>query len=526
MADASTKIAYRWSPIKPLDAIESSYDFSEIDSLQRQWLAIRARREESNPQAFTAFLERLDRSWAIETGIIEGLYTLDRGVTETLVQRGFNSEIIDRSATNKDPIELVAVLEDHRQAAEGVYGYIREGNPLTKSFIRQIHVILTEHLPTYTAYDQFENRFETTLDRGGFKTLPNNPTRPDGRIHEYCPPVQVDSEIDNLVEWHGVHREEAYHPLLLAAWLHHAFTQIHPFQDGNGRVARALLTWHLVRENYLPVIVSRDDRPAYIDALEAADGRNLDAFVDFLVQLQRRTVLQALNMSLQIESGVDTAKEHAVDAEPVHFSFRVSEAVGSIVDQVRQRDLSEESRFRSVTEVGRILSAKAEEYLGIQGEHIRQRLLEADISVSCALQLDDSHSWERWYQPHILGTAQDAGHWVNFNEDSFLLRLSMTPSGQEKNAGFPGFFFLISLHHSGRKLSGVMAATAFAQIEFNLHGSMERAVPTLGATYRNCAPNPFTFVWDNEADDITPRFLNWTEEALSEALRFWQEFLA
>ena len=294
MTESTAGIAYRWKPIEQLDAIGSSYDFSEIDSLQRQWLRIRKWREEANPQAYNTFLERLDRSWAIETGIIEGLYTLDRGVTETLVQRGFNSELIDRSATNRDPVELVSVLEDHRQAAESVYRYIRQGSSLTKSFIRQLHVILTEHLPTYTAYDQFGNRFETPLDRGGFKFLPNNPTRPDGRIHEYCPPVQVDSEIDNLVEWHSRHQSEGYHPLLVAAWLHHSFTQIHPFQDGNGRVARALLTWHLVKENYLSVVVSRDDRPAYIDALEAADSGNVDAFVDFLVRLEKQTLLEAL----------------------------------------------------------------------------------------------------------------------------------------------------------------------------------------------------------------------------------------
>ena len=127
MADAPANIAYRWAPIQPLNVIDCSYDFSEIDSLQRQWLSIKERREESDPQSYRAFLERLDRSSAIETGIIEGLYTLDRGVTETLVQRGFNAELIDRAATNKDPEELVWVLEDHRQAVEGVYHYIPRG---------------------------------------------------------------------------------------------------------------------------------------------------------------------------------------------------------------------------------------------------------------------------------------------------------------------------------------------------------------------------------------------------------------
>ena len=525
MAEANGGIAYRWTPIRSLDVIGCSYEFSEIDSLQRQWLSIRERREASNPDAYKEFLERLERYWSIETGIIEGLYTLDQGVTETLIQRGFNAELIDRSATNKDPEELVRMLEDHRQAAEGVYQEIRHGRPLSKTLIRSLHLTLTQHQPTYTVYDQFGNRFETALDRGGFKTLPNNPTRPDGGIHEYCPPVQVDSEIDNLVEWHAKHRVEGYHPLLIAAWLHHAFTQIHPFQDGNGRVARALLTWHLVREKYLSVVVSRDDRPAYIDALEAADGGNLDTFVDFLVRLEKQTLLKALAEPEPMKAPKDKKPEFAVDAEPVHFSFHVNEAVGSIVDQVRSRDESEELNLRTVTDIGKVLSERSEEYLKTQAEHIRQRLLEANLQVSCDVYNGDRGAWKTWYANQIVKTAQEAGHWANFSEESFLVRLSITPLAQG-HRGYPGLTFLISLHHTGRQLSGIMAGTAFAQIEFHPHGFMERSNPSLDVNYRNCSSSAFTFVWDNDTDELTPRFFNWIEEGLSEALRYWQEFLA
>jgi len=58
-------------------------DFQEIDSLHQQWLRFRKQREQLNPDAYRAFLERLDRRWAIETGIIEGLYNIDRGTTQT-----------------------------------------------------------------------------------------------------------------------------------------------------------------------------------------------------------------------------------------------------------------------------------------------------------------------------------------------------------------------------------------------------------------------------------------------------------
>ena len=120
-------IAHKWQPIGPLSE-NCDYDFSEIDSLQRQWAAYRQAREAAQPNSYSAFLERLTRSWAIETGIIEGLYTLDRGMTETLVMRGISAELIERSATNKDPHELARTLADHQDAVNGVYAEVREGS--------------------------------------------------------------------------------------------------------------------------------------------------------------------------------------------------------------------------------------------------------------------------------------------------------------------------------------------------------------------------------------------------------------
>ena len=506
MTDAVPRIAYRWSPIQPLDVIVCSYDFSEIDSLQRQWLSIKERREASNPDAYRAFLDRLDRSWAIETGIIEGLYTLDRGVTETLVLRGFNAELIGRNDTNKDPTELVSVLEDHRQAAEGVYGYIREGNPLTKSFIRQLHVILTEHLPTYTAYDQFGNRFETLLDRGGFKTLPNNPTRPDGRIHEYCPPVQVDSEIDNLVEWHAAHRGEGYHPLLIAAWLHHTFTQIHPFQDGNGRVARALLTWHLVREGFLSVVVSRDDRTAYIEALEKADAGKLAPFIDFLVQLQKNTIQEAL-----------------AEPNPIERSHAINQVATGIARQIQQRNIAEQNRLRSVTEVAQSLRDRAADYLTAQAEQLSQALHETDMPIRYSLEDGGPGNHEGWYHTQVVRTAQETGHWANLNEPRFFVKLSLIPDGSGRH---PALSFVLSLHHTGRQLTGIMAATAFLQVDFYPNYTSVNSDTASGVNYWICLYDAFTFTWENDANSVEPRFFDWIEVALLRALDHWQDFLS
>ena len=80
----------------------------------------------------------------------------------------------------------------------------------------------------------------------------------------------------------------------MAAWLHHRFVQIHSFTDGNERVTKALVNWHLVRHDHSLIVVPRDDRNDYISALEVADERNLAPLVGFTARLHRRSILQAM----------------------------------------------------------------------------------------------------------------------------------------------------------------------------------------------------------------------------------------
>ena len=135
------------------------------------------------------------------------------------------------------------------------------------------------------AVDSLGKFVEIPLIRGDWKTQENSPIR-DGVRYTYCPPEQVSSEMDRLISIYSEHVDAGVPCEVQAAWLHHRFSQIHPFQDGNGRVARAIASLVLVKDGIFPLVITRDDKPKYLDALEAADDGNLKILVSMIATLQ------------------------------------------------------------------------------------------------------------------------------------------------------------------------------------------------------------------------------------------------
>ncbi len=503
-----------WRSIEPPEKGIETFDFSEIDSLQRRWLNVRRDREATNPNAFKLFSERLDRRWAIETGIIEGIYDISRGVTQTLVEHGLSADLIDAGSTNRNPYELVTVLRDHVETAEFITRSIVRESRFSKFFIRELHQVLTRNQPTYTGQDEFGNIVETKLDHGGFKTLPNMPSSRNGAVRVYCPPVQVESELDSLVYFYGESdlEKEDFHPLLVGAWLHHRFTQIHPFQDGNGRVARALLTWHLAKEHYWPIVVSRDDRARYIASLEEADGGNLTPFIEFLVQLEMQTILQALS-----------------EPEPAPALKAFDQVLDHIVEGVRRKQQAQEEQLRTVNSLAVELRDSAANYIRTRGVDITRRLDAVNLDVQSFVSgggLDDGR--QHWYAKEINATAQNAGHWASSNEARYFVSLLLRGSpSNPADARQPVLRFVVSFHHVGKELTGVMAATAFTRIESpqGVGDDDEAEAKSRELEFEDCTLNPFTFTNDEAFLTVEPRFTRWVEEHLTISLTKWGQYL-
>ncbi len=91
------------------------------------------------------------------------------------------------------------------------------------------------------------------------------------------------------------------HPVETAAFMHHMFVEIHPFIDGNGRVARLLMNLYLIAQSYPPIVLKKEDRGKYYRFLRAADAGNLTPFADFIA----KAVDESLTMYLAVFGGTD-----------------------------------------------------------------------------------------------------------------------------------------------------------------------------------------------------------------------------
>ncbi|HEY1161273.1 MAG TPA: Fic family protein [Terracidiphilus sp.] len=98
-----------------------------------------------------------------------------------------------------------------------------------------------------------------------------------GSEHRPPEPLEVPSRMGELVRW--INSNSGKNPVVLASLAHHELAAIHPFKDGNGRVSRLLMNLLLMRTGFPISNLSRDNRPAYYDALSFADVGIFDPLV-------------------------------------------------------------------------------------------------------------------------------------------------------------------------------------------------------------------------------------------------------
>ena len=105
-------------------------------------------------------------------------------------------------------------------------------------------------------------------------------------IDNTTPPRFVEERMDSLVEWYNKNKT-SFHPLVLAIIVHNQFVYVHPFDDGNGRVARLLFDFILIKHGYFPIIFFNEQKTKYYNHIRSSRLGDIRYFVFYCLDLYR-----------------------------------------------------------------------------------------------------------------------------------------------------------------------------------------------------------------------------------------------
>lgn len=280
---------------------------NKIETLFKEWQSLQPVKEE--------YQQRLDQKFMLEfnynSNHIEG-NTLTYGQTELLLLFGR----VVGEAKMKDLEEMKA----HNVCLKMTIAEAGEKDrPLTESFIRILHQTMLRE--DYTVYRQLPGGVNTSyvVHAGCYKTRPNSVITPTGERFEYASPEETPALMTDLIQWYNqAEADGKLTPVELAAMFHYRYIRIHPFEDGNGRIARLLMNYILLRHGYPMIVIRSKNKKAYLEALGKADknlgpvpsdGANATLeqaqdFVNYIIKQVEQTLDDDINFLQEKEDAV------------------------------------------------------------------------------------------------------------------------------------------------------------------------------------------------------------------------------
>ena len=270
---------------------------TEIDTTRwNRYTALLKERKTASPELLKEAQEIVKRAAAIDTGAIENLYDLPQGFTITVAMQNSFLQTIGEEKGEK----VRNLVESQVEAYDYVLDLATQRTPVSDVAIRELHEVICREQETYLAKTPVGLQ-NLPLPKGKYKASPNHVIGRDGNYHAFAPVDLAPGEMFHLISELRSEAFENAHPVLQASYAHYAFILIHPFSDGNGRVARALASVFTYRSQSVPLLILMENKPDYLDALSSADNGEFQPFVNFVLE---RTLdsIQLIDDSLRAAS--------------------------------------------------------------------------------------------------------------------------------------------------------------------------------------------------------------------------------
>lgn len=266
------------------------------------------------PDTMERLTQKLRIEWSHHSNAIEG-NTLTLGETRSLILHGLTV----RGKPLRDHLDIGG----HDDAVKAIEEAARGGDALNQAFIRNLHGILLKEsyeMPTETPDGR---RVMRRINVGKYKTTPNSVRTRTGEMYHFEPPEQAQPMMSDLIDWYRAKEAEGEHPIVVAATFHYRFVQIHPFDDGNGRMARLLMNLILMKHGYTIAMIQRDGRGRYIREIEQAQtSGSLAGFIAYIAECCR----YSLALHLRAARGESIEEPEDIDREIALFKRSMTTA--------------------------------------------------------------------------------------------------------------------------------------------------------------------------------------------------------
>ena len=291
------------------------------------------------------------------TAVLKGLLPLKPEYQQKLDKKfrlefNYNSNHIEGNTLTYSETELLLIFDDTKgshtlreyeemKAHDVAYQMIKEWakdkeRPLTEQNIKNLNEVILVRPYWKEAITPDGQATRRQIKVGDYKEFPNSVRLQNGQIFEYASPIDTPIEMQGLMDWYR-DEEPGLHPVTLAAMLHYKFVRIHPFDDGNGRIARLLMNYVLLRNNLPPVVIKSNEKQEYIGALHLADVGDFEPFINYIAE----QVVWSLELNIKAARGKDIEEKEDFDKE-ISLLNKMMEGVGDEITKTKNEKVMQE----------------------------------------------------------------------------------------------------------------------------------------------------------------------------------------
>jgi len=294
-------------------SLSSAVELSKLDFIE----SLNARKAEVEalrplpPETEQRIMQKLRLDWNYHSNSIEG-NQLSYGETVAFLMHGLTA----KGKPLKDHLDI----RGHNQAIEFLTRLVKDERGISEADIRALHKLILVEPYEVDALTPEGNPTKKWIRLGEYKRESNSVKTQTGETHFYATPEETPARMEALMAWLSETKATPdLHPLVVAAQFHHEFTAIHPFDDGNGRMARLLSNLNLMQSGYPPVVVKQDNRDEYYSVLSQADAGSFVPVVEYFGGL----LTHSLEIYLRGAKGENIEEESDVDKEIALFKASV-----------------------------------------------------------------------------------------------------------------------------------------------------------------------------------------------------------